>query len=209
VLDPTFNFGETYLWILDELASAGYAGKLSLQCRLERVTEEFLDRVEQLDVCLEFGLQTVHDQELRAIGRSNRMDRVATAIAWMHDRGLHFEVDLMYGLPEQTVASFEESIAFCQRVGVPVLRLWPLQLLRGTRLDLRREHWGLRADRGDRAVVRESRSFSRADWETMDKRAGELRESYGVAHDAWMGSFRYPQVDVPLNLEIPPIEDSS
>ena len=62
VLDPTFNTTNGYM-VLDLLERIGFAGKISLQCRPERVNTAFLDQVESLskttgaDVLLEFGVQ--------------------------------------------------------------------------------------------------------------------------------------------------------
>jgi hypothetical protein len=44
----------------------------------------------------------------------------------------------------QTLQSFQHSVSFCQRLGVPRLRAWPLMLLRGTPLHDRRLQLGLR-----------------------------------------------------------------
>ena len=45
VLDPTFNSGPNYLAIMDKLISERFSGKISLQCRIEMVTEDFLNKI--------------------------------------------------------------------------------------------------------------------------------------------------------------------
>ena len=51
------------------------------------------------------------------------------------------QVSLIYGLPAQTLASFRASIDFCRAASAPVIRAFPLMLLRGTPLyDLKAKH---------------------------------------------------------------------
>lgn len=147
VLDPTFNSGPQYLRTLDYLAEGRYSGKIALQCRLEMMNTEFLDRVETLNktgtVVLECGLQTIHKAEQQAIDRPNNMRAVARSLAQIRARSIQCEVSLIYGLPHQTLASFQQSIAFCQALGVRSLQAFPLMLLRGTPLWARRHDLGL------------------------------------------------------------------
>lgn len=104
VLDPIFNDRSfPYLEVLDALIAAGFRGRLSLQCRFELVTPEFLARCRSLDVCLEFGLQTIHPSEWKVIQRGNELGRIEAAIAALHAAEIDFEVSLIYGLPEQTL----------------------------------------------------------------------------------------------------------
>ena len=91
----------------------------------------------------EFGLQTTNDEEGKAIGRPNRLDMAERVIEKLKARNIPFEVSLIYGLPKQTLASFRESLSWCWRQQVPVIRAWPLMILRGTELDKQREEFGL------------------------------------------------------------------
>ena len=99
VLDPIFNAGARSNAILGRFAEHGFAGRLSLQCRFEMVDDEFLALCQALRVRLEFGLQTIHRVEQKAIERPNHLARVESVIADLHARGIPFEVSLIYGLP--------------------------------------------------------------------------------------------------------------
>ncbi|MCB9619821.1 MAG: cobalamin B12-binding domain-containing protein [Sandaracinus sp.] len=81
VLDPIFNVAPHAVGVLRRFAERGFTGRLSLQCRAEAVDEAFLDAASALDVCLEFGLQTIHADEGRAIERGNQIDRVDATLA--------------------------------------------------------------------------------------------------------------------------------
>lgn len=85
-----------------------------------------------------------------------------------------FEVSLIYGLPTQTLASFQETVRWCQDRGVPVLKAFPLMLLRGTDLDRQRDTWRLVESIGPIPVVVESDSFTRSEWEQMRDLAERL-----------------------------------
>ncbi len=179
VLDPIFNAGPQATAYLRHLRALGFQGQISLQCRFEMLDEAFLDACEGLDVQLEFGLQTIHAAEGKEIERKNRIDRVESAIAALHRRGIHFEVSLIFGLPMQTLRSFEQSVKFCLSHQVPVIKAFPLMLLRGTTLERDRERWGLQESRGEMSHVIASDTFSAADWQQMARLSEALKGTEG------------------------------
>lgn len=189
VLDPTFNAGPQYLFALEALISGGYTGKLALQSRAEMVNTEFLDAISALNktarVVLEFGLQTIHKEEQKAIQRPNNLKKIAMIFDEAHKRNIEIEVSLIFGLPHQTVASFQQSIEFCKMLGVKTIHAFPLMLLRGTPLYAQKENFGLvestdydiaSIDRVffDIPHVIASPSFSLTDWKEMSKIASDL-----------------------------------
>ncbi len=176
VLDPIFHTNmPRAIRILRMLREVGVSARLSLQCRFELLTPDFLDALSDLDVELEFGLQTAIEEESSVIGRRNRMDVVHTRIRDLHDRGIPFEVSLIYGLPRQTLDSFRYSVTWCLDRGVPSLRAWPLMLLRGTPLHEQRARWGFIESEGERLpLVVASDSFSREDHAEMARIATAL-----------------------------------
>ncbi len=186
VLDPIFNLGADASAVLERFAERGHRGRLSLQCRAECVDEPFLDAAEQLDVCLEFGLQTIHENEGDAVQRRNHIDRVDAVLADVRRRHIDHEVSLIFGLPEQTLGSFKESVEFCLARRVPTIKAFPLLLLRGTALERERDRWGFVDAGGPMPMAVESRSFSRADWQTMARLSEALRLTEG-AHPTTMG----------------------
>jgi len=175
VLDPVFNDDDAHaIRILNRFADLGYRGRLSLQCRFESVTRDFLDACGRLNVCLEFGLQTVHPAEMKAVRRKNNLDKVEGVIAELRHRDIDFEVSLIYGLPEQTLGSFGASVEWCVARGVPTVRAFPLMLLRGTQLHRDRARWRLVENDEPIPLVVESSTFSRTDWDGMRRIANSL-----------------------------------
>lgn len=179
VLDPIFNMAPHAVGVLDRFSAHGFTGHLSLQCRAEAMEPAFLDAAARLDTQLEFGLQTIHSREYMAIKRPNHMARVDSALAESRRRGIHHEVSLIFGLPEQTLSSFEDSVAWCLQRRVPVIKAFPLLLLRGTALERDRRTWQLVDNGGAMPMVIQSASFSLADWEAMAKLSEALQATEG------------------------------
>ena len=197
VLDPTFNSGTNYLTVLDSFIQHGFKGKIALQCRFEMVKDEFLSKVSTLNsqganCTLEFGLQTVVKSEAKAIQRPNNLKKVEEVLRQLHVFSIPFEVSLIFGLPLQTLHSFKESVNFCLSRGVPVVKAWPLMILRGTPLDAeeQRRNYGLveRAigvsEEIDRVQVDiphvvASSTFSAGDWVRMSEIASLLARTEG------------------------------
>jgi radical SAM superfamily enzyme YgiQ (UPF0313 family) len=167
VLDPIFNLGPRAVRVLARFAELGFAGRLSIQCRAELVTPAFLDAAQGLDVCLEFGLQTTNEGEGAAVGRENKVAKVDAVLADCRRRRIDHEVSLIFGLPSQTLGSFEESVRWCIERQVPTIKAFPLLLLRGTELDRERARWGFIESGGAMPMVIESNSFGRDDWRSM------------------------------------------
>src|SRR5262249_51432556 len=75
VLDPVFNIGKEYLSILEKAVNINLKSLLSLQTRFENIQgsngEKFLELCSCLNVLLEFGIQTIQEEELLPINRKN------------------------------------------------------------------------------------------------------------------------------------------
>jgi radical SAM superfamily enzyme YgiQ (UPF0313 family) len=182
VIDPTFNVGNSYLLVLKEFAKQKFSGKISFQCKAERVTGEFLDAVESLNTyaktTLEFGLQTIHKKEARAILRSNQINKIKEVFLETKRRNINTEISIIYGLPNQTLESFRQTILFCNECGIKAIRAFPLLLLRGTILYNRKEELALKESNDLIPCVVESPSFTYSHWREMEKIAKVLEDSY-------------------------------
>ena len=199
VLDPTFNVGPRYLRTLGAFVENKFEGKIALQSRFELCKDDFINTVASLNtntrrVVLEFGLQTVHENEMRAINRKNNLSKVREVCEKLLTKQIPFEVSVIYGLPNQTLESFEQTIDFLLALQVPVIKAWPLMLLRGTGLDTKRGAFGLveehdvdptsqdpigRVQGGGISHVVESSTFTRSDWLRMKEIAWALSDTEG------------------------------
>jgi len=187
IVDPVFNIGHDYLWILEQIATMGAHFRLSLQCRADLIRgaegARFLDLCKALNVCLEFGLQSIIPSECLAINRRNDLDRISHVFRDLNRRQIDYEVTLIYGLPTQTVRSFQESVSYLQGLDCPKIRAFPLMLLRGTELWAQKQRWGYREEPNGPyhiPVTVESNTFTRDEWVSMKLLADALNPAEQV-----------------------------
>ncbi|MDO6505540.1 radical SAM protein [Colwellia sp. 4_MG-2023] len=184
ILDPIFNNESNHLEILRYAIKINLKAMLSLQVRFERINEDFLKLCSQLNVHLEFGLQTADVNESRIIDRGNNMNRVSKSIKLIQQWNQPFEVSLIYGLPGQTVDSFKNSIEYLHQRGVGIIKAFPLMLLEGTKLAEDKEKYSIIEDvidEGGIPHVVESYSFTRQEWQMMHSLANNLMLKEEVA----------------------------
>ena len=179
VLDPIFNSSSQSKNILKRFQSNGFTGRLSLQCRAEMADAEFIELASKLDVCLEFGLQTIHKNEGKAVNRTNNMRVVEEVVDLVNEKEIDYEISLIYGLPEQTIHSFRETVDWCLSKSVPIIKAFPLMLLRGTEVEQRKKEWGLVESEGSMPVVIQSNSFTHDEWCEMAKISEALKQTEG------------------------------
>jgi len=181
ILDPIFNAGKECLDIMQEIVQLRTRSTFTLQSRFENIRGQqvnaFLDLCTQANFHLEFGLQTTDHAVSKKIDRANRMDLVDAAIEQLVEREIPFEVSLIYGLPGQTLESFQRSIDHLLSKGCRDVKAWPLMLLPGTKLYDQKDQWAMREDAMGEfriPVVTESNSYTRPEWEVMDRMAAQL-----------------------------------
>ncbi|WP_245631947.1 radical SAM family heme chaperone HemW [Alicyclobacillus ferrooxydans] len=82
---------------------------------------------------LSFGAQTFDENLLMAIGRTHDTDAVRTSVELAKQSGFsRINLDLMFGLPEQTIESVERAIAEVVRLGVRHVSAYWLKVEPGT-----------------------------------------------------------------------------
>lgn len=179
ILDPIFNASSQSTQILQRFQKNNFCGRLSLQCRAEMVSEEFIQSIQGLDVKLEFGLQTIHLDESNAVNRRNNMSKVLRGLEMVTQAGIEFEISIIFGLPNQTLASFTQTVDWCLSSGATAIKAFPLMLLRGTELEERKDDWGLVESFGTMPVVVSSNSYSVEDWQAMGRISQALKRTEG------------------------------
>ena len=179
ILDPIFNASSQSIPILQRFQKNNFLGKLSIQCRAEMITEEFIQSMNGLDVKLEFGLQTIHAEEGSAVKRRNNMKKVDRVLDMVAGAGIEFEVSVIFGLPNQTLESFTQTIGWCIYKGVPTIKAFPLMLLRGTKLEERKKEWNLVESTGSMPVVLSSDTYSLEEWKVMAQISQALKLTEG------------------------------
>ncbi len=77
---------------------------------------------------LSIGVQSFDDGLLRTLGRAHDADGARRAVAAAQERFENVSVDLMCGLPGQTVTQFAESVEEAVRLGVAHVSVYPLTI---------------------------------------------------------------------------------
>jgi oxygen-independent coproporphyrinogen-3 oxidase len=104
--------------------------EVTLECHPSTVSLERLTAYRAAGVTrVSFGAESMQPDELRALGRSHRPDEVADAVVFARAAGMRsVALDLMYGIPGQTLESWEASLRDVLALDVDHLSLYPLQL---------------------------------------------------------------------------------
>ncbi|MBQ8409311.1 MAG: radical SAM family heme chaperone HemW [Clostridia bacterium] len=89
---------------------------------------------------LSIGMQSVHDSELRALGRIHGFADFKKTFDEAREAGFdNISVDLMYGIPKQTRESFQESIEKLARLAPEHISSYSLTVEEGTNFYRRRD----------------------------------------------------------------------
>jgi radical SAM superfamily enzyme YgiQ (UPF0313 family) len=83
---------------------------------------------------VEVGLQSTDDTALATVDRRLRMQRFMDGVRCLKAYGLHWELQLIFGLPGETRESFRRSLNFAHAIDAPQLAVYPLMVLPGTEL---------------------------------------------------------------------------
>ena len=96
---------------------------------------------------ISLGMQSACDRELREIGRIHTMDQVRTAVEAARKAKLeNLSLDLIYGLPGQTMERWQENLAAAVNLAPSHLSCYGLKVEPGTPLYDRREEAALPGD---------------------------------------------------------------
>lgn len=164
VLDPTFNSDRPRTArILRLLAERGRGIRYRFEIRAE-----FLDRAQaglfgELDCSVQIGLQSARPDVLEAVGRSVDPGAFARRCALLDGAGVPFGLDLIYGLPGDSLDGFAGSLDFALGLAPNHLDIFPLSVLPGTRLARDAVRYGLDFDPAAPYILRSSPGFPAGD----------------------------------------------
>lgn len=86
---------------------------------------------------ISLGVQSLQEEELKAVGRIHSATQALDAICYAKDAGLDVSCDLMCGLPLQTRDSWAKSVAGLIEAGPCHISIYPLTVEDGTPLALK------------------------------------------------------------------------
>ena len=104
--------------------------ELTTELNPETIIKEYLQGLKDLGVNrLSFGCQTFDDGILKLIGRRHSSDDVKRSVKLAQDVGFNnVSLDFIYGLPLQTIESFENDLKIAISLGVQHISLYGLKI---------------------------------------------------------------------------------
>ena len=141
---PTLLPAESLGRILGELR-AGFAVPEGIEITVEAnpndATPELLSALREFGVNrLSFGVQTFDDGLLKQIDRVHSARQAEDALQMAREAGFeNLSLDLMFGLPRQTLADWEATLEKALSLNVPHLSMYGLMVEEGTAFWARRE----------------------------------------------------------------------
>jgi len=165
VLDPTFNWKrERALSLLALFAEKAPGLAWKFEARAELLDRDLARAFSRLDCQLQIGLQSSDPEVLALSGRPGfEARRFAAKVALLDAEGLTWGLDLIYGLPGDSLAGFRRSLDYALGLQPNHLDVFPLAVLPGTELALRAAELGLVVEAGAPHLLLEAPGFPRED----------------------------------------------
>ncbi|MBI9047364.1 MAG: radical SAM family heme chaperone HemW [Anaerolineaceae bacterium] len=125
--------------------------EFTIEANPESVSKSDLIRLKGLGINrLSMGLQSVHEDELRMLQRIHSTDTAYNAIDLAREAGFeHVSVDLMYGLPGQTLKKWEHTLQSASKLKISHISLYSLTIEEGTQLQAQIKQGELSPSNGD------------------------------------------------------------
>ena len=110
--------------------------EISLEANPGTVSPDSLAGYRQAGVNrLSLGVQSANPIELRLLDRIHNLQDVTNAVTWARQAGFdNLNLDLIFGLPGQTLENWQNSLKFATDLGVEHLSLYNLTIENGTAL---------------------------------------------------------------------------
>ena len=162
---------------------------------------------------ISFGLQSANDNELRALGRIHTRDEFLQSYKDARAAGFkNVNIDLMYGIPEQTKESFENTLRFVKDLSPEHISVYGLKIEEGTPFYEKREVLPLPDEESEYRMYREAHTslsaagykhyeisnYARQGYESrhnMRYWRDELYLGFGVSAHSYFGGQRYAYTD--------------
>ena len=103
---------ERFMYTLNDTFLIADDAEITVECNPATINKEGFEALRSLGVNrLSIGLQSADDGELRELGRVHNFSEFCESFAAAREAGFdNISVDLMYGIPNQTLQSFENTL---------------------------------------------------------------------------------------------------
>jgi radical SAM superfamily enzyme YgiQ (UPF0313 family) len=137
LMDPIFNLDAERAKEICRFIAAHNHRRIGLQAEVwaEFIDEELARVMREANFqFLEVGLQSTDGKALATVERRLRIQRFEEGIGYLKAYAVKFELQLIFGLPGDTLASFRASLNYASSLDPDFLAVFPLMILPGTEL---------------------------------------------------------------------------
>ncbi len=179
VLDPTFNADNARMEeAVRAMRAAGPDLRYYVELRGELVDRKQARLLASLDLSAQIGLQSSDPAVLALVNRKFEPARFSKALRALEEEGVLYGLDIIYGLPGDSLAGFKRSVDYALALGPNHLDLFRLALLPGTVLHDEAGRLGIQADDGAPYLTRSLPGFSEADLDEAEAFAHAAESFY-------------------------------
>lgn len=132
---PVEKLRRLYAEALEHPQVVGLAIGTRPDCVPDPVLDLLQDQARQCFVCLELGLQTIHDRTLDWMNRGHHCDAFLDAVQRSHGRGLDLCAHVILGLPGETTADMLATADVLAGLGLNGVKIHNLHVVKGTPLE--------------------------------------------------------------------------
>jgi len=148
-VDRTYNLDERYfLPMLEHLAVQDTDATFHLEIKADALSErvmQFLANVPKNRFQMEIGIQSTNPPTLKAINRVDNWQKLSDNVKRLLTyNNMHIHVDLIAGLPYETIKEFAKSFDDVYGLGADMLQLGFLKVLPGTQMRQEEKVHGLK-----------------------------------------------------------------
>ncbi len=113
--------------------------EITLEANPDNLSEEKLEKLSKLPINrLSIGIQSFNDNELKILRRRHSAGQAIDAVKRAQKYFSNISIDLMYGLPEQTISSWEDTISEALALNIQHVSAYHLTYEDGTLLERKR-----------------------------------------------------------------------
>lgn len=146
-INGTFIFTPNFYKICEKIKEINTDNKLSFFAfsHAEHINEKIIDLLKECNfTLLEIGLQSANLATLETISRKGNLKKFTAGINLLKERKINFTVDVIIGLPNETLKDFKQTLRFLKDNKCKYITPLVLFLLPGTKLRKEAEKYGIK-----------------------------------------------------------------